>query len=136
MIEATRQIRHERSRRSAVVIVLFLLVTLRAYACPEETVDYGTFKLRQLSGKLIADGDDFLLLGEHIHFIIRKQGDDDSAKRRVAVAPNGEFLVALPPGTYDFTIKVDGYLFTAIGVVVIDPDASATESMTFRLPWC
>lgn len=115
--------------------LLFLLVTLPAQACPEETVDYGKFKLWQLSGRLLSYEGEESLPSDHVDFVVRKPGEEDSAQK-VTVSPTGEFTLGLAPGTYEFTIKVEGFLFTMIGVIEITPDASADEPLTIRPPWC
>jgi hypothetical protein len=115
--------------------MLFLLVALPAQACPEETVDHGKFKLRQLSGRLLPHEGEELLPSDNVHFVVRKPGEEDSAQQ-VTVSSNGEFTLGLAPGTYEFTIRAEGYLFTLIGVIEINPDASASESLTIRPPWC
>ena len=115
--------------------MLFLLVALPAQACPQETVDYGKFTLRQLSGRLLSYEGEELLPSDNVDFVVRKPGEEDSAQQ-VTVSPNGVFTLGLAPGTYEFTIKVEGFLFTMVGIIEIDPDASVEESLTLRPPWC
>jgi hypothetical protein len=54
----------------------------------------------------------------------------------VPVSPAGEFSFALGDGSYDFTIKAEGFLFKLVGIVVISSDASEEDRMKIRPPWC
>lgn len=116
-------------------VALSLLAALPVDACPEETVDYGTLLAQQFSGRILAL-EEWGLPGENVHFVIRERGTDDAEEQEVLVGSNGEFVHGLPLGRYDCTIKVDGFLFTVVGIVEVSSDPKAAESLTFSLPWC
>jgi len=118
-------------------VMVMLLLAQPLLACPEETVDHGTIELRNFAGRIISLGDELLPVDiEQVHFVLRSIGEKDREQWNVPVSPDGTFLLALPEGSYQFELKVEGFLFTLIGKVEIKHDADADRKLELHVPWC
>ena len=117
-----------------LAVALLVLVGVPALCCPHEIVTYPQFTLRTLSGRIEPESDG--LLPGDVEFIVRKRDGETSSEWVVPVSPAGEFSFALGEGSYDFTIKAEGFLFELVGTVVISSAASEEARMEVRPPWC
>lgn len=106
-----------------------------AVSCPEETIDYGTFERAVLSGRILPPDGSEELPGE-VEFLLRERGKEQSEPSRVSVEEDGEFFLALPEGTFEFSVRVEGYFFTLVGVVVIDVAAEESGPIELHGSWC
>ena len=105
-------------------------------ACPEIVVDHGTFEATAFEGRLVPPWEGEELPEVEIEFLIHEQGDEKSEAQRVPVERNGEFFLALPEGTYEFTVRVEEYFFTIVGVVVIDAETEESDPIELHGHWC
>jgi hypothetical protein len=121
---------------SLAIAVAVLLQTTPGLACPTEVRTYGPFTLRQLTGRILPLDDDHLLPGTPVTFLVREKANEQADPWKVPVQEDGTFYLALPEGSYEFTITVEGFLFTLIGDVTISREASEEASMKIHPPWC
>jgi hypothetical protein len=130
-------------RQVAVVRILLsaltaitLLGTQPVLACPEETITQGPFTVRQFKGRILPLGDDELLPHTPVQFTVREKDNEHTDRWDVPVAADGTFQVGLRDGVYEFTVHVDGYLFTLVGDVTISSDAAAENTIMLYPNWC
>jgi hypothetical protein len=91
--------------------ILFTLLVLalagKSLACPEETVTIRPYHLRTIKGTIEPpDGGNYDEL--KINFVVQERDTDRTWK--VPVHSNGDFLLVLPKGEYNFTIRVEQFL--------------------------
>ena len=122
-------------RRVSFVVLATVTVTPSLLACLQEKVTYGPFTTRELSGRILPDEGDEVLPGTKLTFIVREKGEDDETLQ-VPVQADGRFTLDLPEGLYEFTINVEGFLFTLVGDVTIRRDADSDKPIDLRPPWC
>jgi hypothetical protein len=133
MMVIPRQYRHRTT--FLLVIASVILSGGSVLGCPEETVDHGTLHVQTFQGRVLPYAGEELLPTE-LEFIITTPESNEREERRVPVQPNGEFMLALAPGTYRFRIKAQGFLFTLVGTVVVGQSKDAHERLTIQPPWC
>lgn len=113
----------------SALLALGLATDVRA--CLEETVTIGPYHLQTVKGTIEPfDGANFDELT--ITFVLK---DRDGRTWSVPVHRNGEFLLVVPNGEYDFTIRVEQFLFTLVGTITVDDDGGS-DPITIRPPWC
>jgi hypothetical protein len=118
--------------QAAILFTLLLLIPARVRACPNETVTIGPYHVQTVKGTIEPlDGSNYDELP--ITFLLRERGTENTWP--VRVHRNGQFLLVVPKGVYDFTIRVEGFLFTVLGEITVDGDGS-TEPIDIRPPWC
>lgn len=122
-------------RRVIIVLAVTVALPLPLLACPEETVHYPPFTVSEFGGRILPLDGEELLPGTKVTFILREKREEDAKTWEVPVQADGRFLLGLPDGQYEFTIKVEGFLFTLKGDVTIRRDADAA-SMEIPAPWC
>ena len=122
--------------RVFLVVLTTVLGTESLFACPQETVTYGPFTTRELRGRILPMHDEELLPGTKVTFVLHEKGRENAEVREVTVAADGRFVLGLPEGVYEFTIKIEGFLFTLVGEVTISVSADPERSIEIRPPWC
>jgi hypothetical protein len=101
-------------------------------ACPEESVTIGPYHVQTIKGTIEPyDGSNYEELT--ITFVVKER--DTEKTWSVPVHRNGEFLLVVPKGEYNFTIRVEQFLFTITGKIVVD-DEGKTTPILIRPPWC
>jgi len=118
----------------AKIIVMLLVVALAddSHACPKETVTIGPYHLQTIKGTVAPlDGSNYDELT--ISFVVHER--DTGKTWNVPVHRNGQFLLVLPKGEYNFTIRVEQFLFTIVGKITIDDEGDA-KPVEIRPPWC
>ena len=120
-------------KQATIVFTLLLLMPARAsWACPNETVTMGPYHVQTVKGTIEPlDGSTYDELP--VTFTLREQGTEKT--RTVTVHGNGDFLLVVPKGEYDFTIRIHGFLFTIVGMITVD-DEGETKPIAIRPPWC
>lgn len=116
------------------IVLATMTVAPSLLACLQETVTYGPFTTRELSGRILPLEGDELLPGT-VTFTVREKGQD-AQTWQVPVQADGKFALVLPEGLYEFTINVEGFLFTLVGDVTIRRDADSDKPIDLRPPWC
>jgi hypothetical protein len=118
---------------ATIVFTLLLLIPARAnWACPEETVTVGSYHLQTIKGTIEPlEGSTYDELP--IMFTAQERGAEKIWT--VPVHSNGDFLLVVPKGEYDFTIRVEGFLFTIVGTITVD-DEGERQPIAIRPPWC
>lgn len=118
-----------------LVIAIAVCGAIPAVACPVETVDVGTLEVQSFVGRVLPPYDE-----QNLHVVVDFSLTDherpEAERWVVPVQPNGEFILALPKGVYDFRIKVDGFLFTLVGKIAVGQSSDAPTRLIIRPPWC
>jgi hypothetical protein len=118
---------------ATILLTLLLLTPARtSWACPNETVTIGPYHVQTIKGTIEPlEGSTYDELP--ITFTVKERGAEKIWT--VPVHRNGEFLLVVPKGEYDFAIRVEGFLFTIVGTITVD-DEGETEPIAIRPPWC
>jgi hypothetical protein len=118
---------------SILFILLLLMPGCASLACPNETVTIGRpYHVQTIKGTIEPpDGSSYDELP--ITFTVKQRGAEKTWV--VPVHGNGDFLLVVPKGVYDFTIRVEGFLFTIVGTFLVG-DEGETEPIAIRPPWC
>lgn len=120
-------------KQATILFTLLLLIPARTnWACPNETVTIGPYHVQTVKGTIEPlDGGTFDELP--VTFTLRERGTEKTW--RVTVHGNGDFLLVVPKGEYDFTIRINGFLLTLVGMITVD-DEGETKPIVIRPPWC
>ena len=129
-----------RKRSSAAILLVLVLAALLtpgpSRACPEETVVLASITLQRLQGRIkLPEGQD-RVPGFGVSVVVQEAEAEESAQWSVPVLDTGEFDLSLPEGTYEYSLSIDGFFFTLIGMVVINAGADSDEEMILDPPWC
>ena len=119
--------------RTTILFSLLLLTLARAsWACPSETVTIGPYHVQTIKGTVEPlEGSTYDELP--ITFTVQERGTEKVWT--VPVHGNGDFLLVVPKGEYDFRIRVEGFLFTIVGRITVD-DEGETGPIAIRPRWC
>jgi len=120
-------------KQAKILFTLLVLVLAGdSQACPETILRIGPYHLQTIKGTVEPlDGSNYDELT--ITFVVQERDTDKTWN--VPVHRNGEFLLVLPKGEYNFTIRVEQFLFTIVGKITVD-DEGDTNPVAIRPPWC
>ena len=124
------------ARVQAVVVLFALALVGPAISCPQETVEYPSVTLHRFAGRIVPPEGNQVVPGGSITFVVREKGRRKAAPVRVPVKVTGEFDLALRPGNYEYSLQIDGYLFTLVGEVLVSRRADTAQRLIFQPPWC
>lgn len=120
-------------KQATILFTLFLFTLARANrACPSEIVTIGPYHVQTIKGTIEPpDGSTFDELP--ITLMVHERGTENTWM--VPVHGNGDFLLVVPKGEYDFTIHVEGFLVTLVGNITVD-DEGDTKPIAIQTSWC